>query len=358
VTEGKPVLAVFEQHHLGDALLSLPFLRGAAETHRVIVVCRPSVAALFRELGLPGEIRECPVPWTDRTGWMAWMRAMRRIAAEDRPVAAVSVWPDPRVHAGMRLSGARRRVSFRVSPRNVYGAARPWIRRGMILGKAADRALRLLGLGGFLTEPLDKESSDQPHWAGWRQMAGALSVPWRAELPWIDAAADPLPEASRAWVEEARRAGRRVVLVHPGARHPARRWDGFARVAREGLSPRGDAVLWVDDGETPAEVPHGEAHVARAAGFRELAALIRASDLVLANDSFPAHLAAALGKKVVTVFTSQKPSWFAPYGSGHRVAQRDVCPYRPCIDHCVMPRFICRDAVTAGDVLEKIAAEG
>jgi ADP-heptose:LPS heptosyltransferase len=352
--EDRPVLVVWELHHLGDALLGIPFFKGAAEHYRTVVVCRSPVAALLRELDLPVEVRECEVPWLDGTGWLEWILDMRRIGREHRPSAAVSVWPDPRVHAVMRLSGASRRISFRVDARNVYGATRPWIRRGLVLGKIADRAARLMGLGGFLTEALEKESSNQAHWTGWRQLAGALSVSWRAELPWIPTEG-VIPEEVRAWLEKMKGEGRRVVLVHPGARHPARRWGGYGDVVRNGLFPRGDAVLWIDDGETDPEsfTEKTELRTITRPSLQELIGLTRAADLVLANDSFPAHLAAILDRKVVTVFTSQNASWFAPYQNEDGVVQRDVCLHRPCIDHCVMPSFICRDAVTVGDVLEK-----
>lgn len=347
-----PTLVVFEQHHLGDSLLALPFLRGAAEKYRVVVVCRPPVAALLRELGLSVEVREGGVPWVDGTGWVEWFRMMLRIRREERPGTAVSVWPDPRVHAGMWLCGAAERISFRVGARNVYGAERSWIRRGILFGRAVDRLFRLAGGGGLISVAFDKDSSGQAHWSDWKQMAGALAVPWRDELPWI-AAPGALSGELRAWLDEAKKSGRRVVLVHPGARHPARRWPGFPDVVREGL--RGDAVLWVDDGESGADViPEGEVRRVVRPDLQELIGLMRAADLVLANDSFPAHLAAVLGRRVVTVFTSQKASWFAPYGNESGVVQRDVCPHRPCIDHCVMPRYICRDAVTVRDVLEKI----
>ena len=38
----KPRLLIVELHHLGDAVLSLPFVRAAARTHEVHVLCRPA----------------------------------------------------------------------------------------------------------------------------------------------------------------------------------------------------------------------------------------------------------------------------------------------------------------------------
>jgi heptosyltransferase-2 len=77
-------------------------------------------------------------------------------------------------------------------------------------------------------------------------------------------------------------------------------------------------------------------------------------DAVLCHDSFPAHLAAALGKPVVTIFGSGEPDWFAPFNNRQRVVQKRVCPLHPCIDRCGMPRYICLDEIQPAEVLRQL----
>jgi ADP-heptose:LPS heptosyltransferase len=111
-----------------------------------------------------------------------------------------------------------------------------------------------------------------------------------------------------------------------------------------------------------AEILPPQAAAVTSAGTRklhtpDLASLVAAlhgADAVLCHDSLPAHLAAALGKPVVTIFGSGEPDWFAPWNNRDRVVQRRVCPLHPCIDRCGMDSYLCLDAVTTGDVLAQL----
>jgi ADP-heptose:LPS heptosyltransferase len=80
------------------------------------------------------------------------------------------------------------------------------------------------------------------------------------------------------------------------------------------------------------------------------------ADACLANDSFAAHLAAAFGKPVVTVFGSGEPDWFAPFGNRQRVVATKACPHHPCIDRCVMPTYVCLESVTQTQVVSALQA--
>ena len=43
----KSRLLVVELHHLGDAVMSLPFVRGAQQRFEVHVLCRPATRAVY-----------------------------------------------------------------------------------------------------------------------------------------------------------------------------------------------------------------------------------------------------------------------------------------------------------------------
>jgi ADP-heptose:LPS heptosyltransferase len=107
----------------------------------------------------------------------------------------------------------------------------------------------------------------------------------------------------------------RLVVMHPGATDARRRWPGecFARVA-VGLSRTGASLVLVGDaGDVPlcetvvreARGRDARARVASLAGglsIGELAAVLGAADVVVANDSGPRHLAHALGTATVAVY--------------------------------------------------------
>ncbi|WP_245765202.1 glycosyltransferase family 9 protein [Nonomuraea jiangxiensis] len=98
-----------------------------------------------------------------------------------------------------------------------------------------------------------------------------------------------------------------LVAVHPGARDPRRRWpaERFAEVADRvgrpvvvtGTLEEKDLVMGVVSRMSRPAIP-----VAGALGLGGLAALYERCDLVIANDTGPRHLAAAVGTPTVAVY--------------------------------------------------------
>lgn len=119
-----------------------------------------------------------------------------------------------------------------------------------------------------------------------------------------------------------------LVVVHPGATDPRRCYpeDRLGRVARA-LADRGARVVVVAGGSEAAKA----AEVARGFGspvrtvvgalpLPGLVGLLARADLVLANDSGPRHIAAAVGTPTVAVFTDANLADVAPLTrSRHRV---------------------------------------
>jgi ADP-heptose:LPS heptosyltransferase len=135
-------------------------------------------------------------------------------------------------------------------------------------------------------------------------------------------------------------------LIHPGATSPSRRWpaERFAAVG-DALAARGLAVGIVGTAPERAlagrvgALMQGPATVlAGRTSLGQLAALVEAATLLVANDSGVAHLAAALGTRSVTIFLSGDPIRWAHDPARHRVARTDVgcnpCGHLTCpIDH-------------------------
>jgi ADP-heptose:LPS heptosyltransferase len=119
---------------------------------------------------------------------------------------------------------------------------------------------------------------------------------------------------------------RRFATVNPGAGWQSRMWpaERFGEVAqylghRHGLRA---LVVWSGDGERAlaeqvVASSHGHAHLAPPTSLQELAAVLRRAKLLVASDTGPTHLAAAVGTFCVTLFGTTRPEVSGPYGSGH-----------------------------------------
>jgi lipopolysaccharide heptosyltransferase II len=159
----------------------------------------------------------------------------------------------------------------------------------------------------------------------------------------------------------------RVALLFPGARWPNKRWTaaGFAAVAARlradhGLEPvlGGDAADQDQISRVRELTPGGAVVLAGRTGLRQLAALLRVARVVVANDSGPAHLAAAVGTPVVALFGPTVPAFgFTPRGPLVRVVSRDLT-CRPCTVHggtrCPRGERRCLDGIGAGEVLAAV----
>lgn len=334
----RPRMVVFECHHLGDSVMALPFLRGAGHLFDVEVVCTPAVAEMLG--GMLPEVRTRGV-----AGWRQALRAARslHLTSED---ATACVWADARMDLLAKLSGAGRRAGFPMTPTNYYASRLGWRKRRMVVGTLLSWLGEAILGSPLLNLPLDRHHEDQPHLACWQQLASALGFAMVEHLPWFPA---PQPGAViDQFVHRARQAGRKVLVVHPGARLPTKRWpaDRFAALLQRLDDAGGTSVIVIAPPGEACPATSGEHQMAYPSrDWREMASALAVSDVVLANDSFASHTAAALGKKVLTIFGSGNPSWFAPYGNFDGVLASEVCPHRPCIDRCVMPSPVCIESV-------------
>ena len=155
----------------------------------------------------------------------------------------------------------------------------------------------------------------------------------------------------------------RYVVLHPGTSVPARAWPGhrYAELAAA-LVARGVEVVVTG---TPAERPLTAAVAAAAPEAADLggrtdlaglAAVLRRARVVVAGNTGPAHLAAAVGTPVVSVFAPTVPAeCWAPYGVA-RVVLGDQ--WAPCAatraTTCPVPGHPCLTSVTADTVVEAI----
>jgi ADP-heptose:LPS heptosyltransferase len=173
------------------------------------------------------------------------------------------------------------------------------------------------------------------------------------------------------------------VVLHPGASVPARAWspDRCAGAVRA-LAAAGHRVL-VTGGPAETALTAAVAGPAAAAGpgpgagaragagagvldlggrtsFAELAAVLAGAAVVVVGNTGPAHLAAAVGTPVVSLFAPVVPAarW-APYGVPSVLLGDQDAPCRATrATVCPIPGHPCLDTVTADDVVvavEKLA---
>jgi lipopolysaccharide heptosyltransferase I len=145
----------------------------------------------------------------------------------------------------------------------------------------------------------------------------------------------PVPDEARRWAAEAL-AGlpRPWLVVGAGSRWHTKRWppEHFAELTRRVQRRFGGAAVLVggaDETHLSAAVTTRLGGPARDLTGRttlpQLAALLAAADAVVANDTGPLHLAAALGRPVVAPYTCTKVRLNGPYGSAGGVEARVWC---------------------------------
>lgn len=149
------------------------------------------------------------------------------------------------------------------------------------------------------------------------QMAHYLGAPAGVDRRLVVATAEHDVDLARRLLEPAR--GRPVALLVPGAAAASKRWppQSFAELAGRLHAEHGLAVAVAgapDERETVARLagaaPCRVIDLLKAgAGVEGLRAVMRASRLVVTNDTGPRHLAAALNVPTVTLFGPTDPRW-------------------------------------------------
>ena len=153
------------------------------------------------------------------------------------------------------------------------------------------------------------------------------------------------------------------VVVHPGASAPARTWPSPKHAALvRALVARGRKVVvtgGMDERALTAEVAGGDPRVTDLGGrigFGQLADLLAAADAVVVGNTGPAHLAAAVGTAVVSLFAPVVPAvrW-RPWRVPHVLLgdQQAACANTRARICCV-PGHPCLGRVTVDEVIAAI----
>jgi ADP-heptose:LPS heptosyltransferase len=310
-------ILVVRLDHLGDVLLSTPALaalRAAFPRARLEVLAAPWGAAALRGNPHVDAVLRGAADWYEpRHGDLA---GLPRVLAAGRSLRrtpydwAVDLRGDPRVILFYLLPAARRRIGFSG-----------------------------LGLEGLLTDRLP-----YPRRRGMLDAAldllASVGVPPAGRRPVFAVTPEDRAEAEALLGEAGIAAGIHPAVVAPGSNRAQARWgaEGFAAVCAA-LAERGPVVVVgaPSDADAAAEVV-ARAGVGRSLAGRTslggLAALLERACVLVANDSAPSHVAAAVGCPVVAVFGPSDPELTFPYEDGLRYASVSgpTDHPRPCFD--------------------------
>jgi lipopolysaccharide heptosyltransferase I len=122
---------------------------------------------------------------------------------------------------------------------------------------------------------------------------------------------------------------RRLIVLNPGAGRPDKRWpeERFRLLAERLAEDSGTLVLVVWGPGEEAAAHHiapggaGRAVCGPSTNLYELVAFLRRASALVAADTGPLHLAAALGTPCVGLYGPTSAIRNGPYGSGHRCLQ-------------------------------------
>lgn len=324
---------VVRQDNLGDVLLAGPAVRAVAAHAESVVMLAGPRGAVAAEL-LPGvdEVVTWCAPWIDpepppvtESAMQEFLETLRKIDADSAVVFTSFHQSALPLALLLRMAG----VSHLAAISEDYPGSLLDVRH-RIEGDPPEpeRALSLARAAGF---PLPAGDD------------GKLAV------------RRPLPDVSHLVAEPG------YVVLHPAASAPAREWPRFrSRAAVASLVAAGRRVLVTgapSDRELTAHVADGVGiDIGGRTDLAELAAVLDGADAVVAPNTGPAHLAAAVGTPVVSLFAPVvSAARWAPYGVP-RVVLGDQ--FAACRDtrarSCPVPGHPCLTMVTPEQVVSAV----
>lgn len=153
-----------------------------------------------------------------------------------------------------------------------------------------------------------------------------------------DRARDAWASVARAVGLRPERGGTCMVGLVPGGRAPARRWPlpRWESLCRRLTETGRRVVVFGGPGEAArtarVAAPAGAWDLGGRTDLRALAGGLAACDLVVANDTGPMHLAAALDRPLVVPWGAGDPGQTRPLSRRARILARPDLPCHPCLE--------------------------
>jgi heptosyltransferase-2 len=163
--------------------------------------------------------------------------------------------------------------------------------------------------------------------------------------------------------------GRKILGLNPGAEYGiAKRWfpERFTEAAVQIYNKIKCGIL-IFGGKKDAQYceqiseairnlisePDCVINLAGKTSLLELCSTLKLCDVVISNDTGPAHIAAAVGTSVVAIFASTSPELTAPGlpGSDKHIIIRSTAPCSPCFRRVCPIDFRCMNEISVGQVV-------
>jgi len=334
---------------LGDILHALPVLTHLRRTAMFLEI-HWAVDASFAELptGHPGGAKVVPIPfkkWKKKVfSTETWKEALDAIRALRRERYDIAVDIQGNVKSGLvtRLSGAPMRIGFdrdsvREAPNLLF----------------TNRKVRLLPEDRHVSRKYLRVASclfDEP-------FAPSDLLP-NLLVPAIDR------DAAVLLVKELLGDAVPRMAVHPGSTWPTKRmsktfWAGVIRSLRERCPSAGVLLSWGSEEEHREALEIREmtgkgVELLPRLSLMRLAAVYRECGFVMAPDTGPLHLAAAVGAATVSVFRATNGLRNAPEGSSHRFLQAPM-ECTACLRKKCDRDQMCRDSISSMEAAEIMA---
>jgi ADP-heptose:LPS heptosyltransferase len=318
---------------LGDVLFALPAVQAllaSGKAERVSWLVEDRAEALVRNL--PGLHEIVVFPRRNRARWPAHAAALR--ARRDDVV--LDLQGNLKSRLQLMLMHAPRKIGFD-APLAKEGAQRALTERFLPPANVKHRIAANISILSQL----------------------GINVPLPATRPAVTLG-HPLSDTRIA-------GGRPRIVLHPGtsAFGQLKRWssENFAALG-DRLVQAMDAEIFVSGGPSEHSLVQGvladmksPARVLESAGLGDLADELRATDLLIAADSLPLHLANALGTPVLGLYGPKDPAVTGPYFDHSAVVRSGVacspCTLRRCSDPICMERLSVDSVVaTATQLIE------
>jgi heptosyltransferase-2 len=214
------------------------------------------------------------------------------------------------LHASLR--GGQGRVEALAMPNSFSSAAELRLANFRVAGYARD------GRGLLLSKRLPAGTGPHAVESFWTQACGmtrqALPVPQHLALP----VSDQAREQGRAVAHEHAGDGGYICIAPfaAGTVHKMpKKWPGFPAFVEQLSSAGLPMLICPGPGETEeARTLYPQARIVENLPLDAYAALLAGSRLVVANDTGPAHIAAAVGAPVISVLGPTKVEQWAPWG--------------------------------------------
>lgn len=160
--------------------------------------------------------------------------------------------------------------------------------------------------------------------------------------------------------------GRPLFAIAPISRWESKNWpkDNFAVLASLIAKELPNAAIAIVGGKADFEVgeyikaaaPEIVTNYCGKTSISESMALLGSCDLLVANDTGPVHMAAAMGTRCLVLFGPTRALWTGPYGDNHKILELEMA-CRPCLRHrCPKGDNRCLGEITPEVVLRNAMA--